>query len=88
MSTDSNVLKAYVGMLLDGTAFENWENKPNSDQRNQLVENIFLNFKGHLDATPNFKSRIKKVVMEAKNKEEIKSIIKSEFFKRDEFIQI
>lgn len=34
------VLKIYMRMILDGSAFSNYKNKPDHDQRRQIIESI------------------------------------------------
>ncbi len=76
-------LTAYVKMLLDGSAFCNWENKPSTETRKKLVESVFL---GGREVTPEFLSRVEKVTMEGKNEEELKRMLDEMEIKEDDFL--
>lgn len=79
---DARVLEAYVRMLLDGTAFCNWKNQPDSQTRQRLVEYIvnFKEFNGNFDL-----GRVQKVAMYSKNEEELKRMIQDMEIKEEDF---
>ena len=82
MKSDIGALKAYMRMLLDGTAFSNWENPPNSETRSRLVESMMenKNFSDSLNM-----SLIKKI-SDTKDEEELKRLFDDMSIKEDEFL--
>ena len=82
MKSDIGALKAYMAMLLDGTAFSNWKNPPDAPTRAILVESIM---KGKsFNETLDF-SDIKKVVTESKSTKDLKRLMDEMLIKEDEF---
>lgn len=79
---DGKVLEAYIRMLLDGTAFCNWNNPPDSITRQRLVEHIvnFKEFDGNFDL-----GKVQKVVMESRNEAELKRMLEDMEIKEDDF---
>jgi hypothetical protein len=76
------VLEAYMKMLLDGSAFSNWKNKPDRNTRRSLVESI-LDYKPFsVDFDIN---KIEKVISEAKNESELKRMLYDMEIKEDDF---
>jgi hypothetical protein len=82
MKSDIGALKAYMRMLLDGTAFSNWENPPDSSTRSRLVETLMegKKFGAELDM-----SLIKKI-NNTKDEEELKRLLDDMLIKEDEFL--
>ena len=76
MKNDTNVLKAYMKMLLEGDAFN--EKKPDKATRKRLVESILKNKQYQEWLSPK----------DAKYPEYTKKLeeIEDEFFKEDEFL--
>ena len=83
MKSDVNVLKAYMNMLLDGTAFCNWKNPPTRQQRYDLVESIMSNknYRGQ----PLDMNRIKKVITESQSTKQLKRLMEEMLIGEDEF---
>lgn len=83
MKSDINVLKIYMGMLLDGSAFSNWKNPPDSYTRQQLVESILQNenFRGDRLSIES----IQRVVTESQNTKQLKRLMEEMFIDENEF---
>ena len=82
-SSDVKVLRAYMTMILDGSAFSNWENKPDRQQRYDLVESILkdTSYRGQpLDVR-----KIQKIVTESENTKQLKRMMEEMFIDEDEF---
>ncbi len=77
---EMSALKAYMKMLADGTAFSNWVNPPSDSERSKIVEAIMENDSG-IDVP-----KIRKVIAESKNKEELKRMMDDMLIKEDEFL--
>ena len=69
-----NTIKAYMKMILDGTAFCDWENPPDRDKRAKLVESIMGDRK------------FKFLISESKNEEELKRLLYDMQIKEEEFL--
>lgn len=78
----NKILAIYLKMIVDGTAFENWEIKPDSKLRNEIVEYI-LN--GKYSYNLSSLSYIRKNIINTKNMDEIKKVIDDIFIKESDF---
>jgi hypothetical protein len=83
MKSDIGASKAYMRMLVDGTAFSNWENPPSTNSRQMIVDAIMENkfFGSDLNMT-----KIRKVITESKNDEELKRMMDDMLIKEEEFL--
>ncbi len=82
MKNDTNVLKAYMKMLLEGDAFN--EKKPDKATRKRLVESILKNKQYQEWLSPKIKNRSGVNFQSVSAK--LEDIIEDEFFKEDEFL--
>jgi hypothetical protein len=71
-------------MLLDGSAFFGDRQQPDRFQRQQLVKKIYRRFPEH--NSPAFRSKIDKVVKEAKNETQLEEMISDMIIKEEEFM--
>lgn len=78
--TDANVLRAYIQMIVDGTAFTNWKNPPNQEKRNNIV-NYILEGK----QIKNFITNFQKAVYVSKDEADLKRMIDEMSIKEEEF---
>ena len=71
-------------MILEGTAFENWKNPPNRQQRYDICEYIIgknQSFRGKpLDV-----NSIQRIVTESQNTKQLKRLMKEMYIDEDEF---
>lgn len=74
------VMKAYLKMILDGTAFSNWESKPDEIKRNKIIDYILegKSFNSYLN--------LRKATIRSRNEEELKSMIDEMSIKEEEFM--
>lgn len=77
----SNVLKAYVGMILDGTAFCNWKNPPNKTQRQIIVENLL----GKTNRPVGLDLASVQKLIQTEDEKELQRLVESMEIKEDEF---
>lgn len=84
MNSDTKVLRVYLSMILEGTAFDNWKNPPTKEQRHDLCEYIIGKEKSFRGQPLDIHS-IQKIVTESQNTKQLKRLMDEMYIDEDEF---